>query len=130
VSQVEQTPGMRGRDMNPLTLKQIDVQSDAKDSSTHAVRSRKLTKIYSGGAIIGLFGSAAVPLFGAILTGASWFIAEDGVRKFLSVTGSILLFMTIPLIVISACCLDWMEKDESGIVSKPACHGDEADDDQ
>jgi hypothetical protein len=48
----------------------------------------------------------------------------------LSVTGSVLLFMTILLIVIGACCLDWMEKDESGIGSNNARHEYEDDDDQ
>jgi DNA-binding SARP family transcriptional activator len=81
VSQVKQTPGMhrngKGKDMNSLTLEQIDVQSDVKASPAQAVRTRKLTTIYSVGAIIGLFGSAAVSLFGTILTGASWFVAKD-----------------------------------------------------
>jgi hypothetical protein len=96
------------------------------------VRPRRLRKTYSGGAIIGLFGGAAASLFGSILTGASWFAANDGTRQFLSMTGSTLLFMTIPLIVIGACCLDWMEKDEPGIGLKTARHEHEyeEDDDQ
>jgi hypothetical protein len=124
------TQKSEGKDMDSLTLKQIGVQSDAKDSSAQAVRSRKLTKIYSGVAIIGLFGGAAVSLFGSILTGASWFVATDGTRQLLSVTGSVLLFLTIPLIVLGACCLDWMEKDKSEIGSKTGRHEYEEDDDQ
>ena len=103
--------------MNSLIPKQIGVQADAKDSSAQAVRSRKLTKIYSSGAIIGLLGGVAVSLFGSILTGASWFVATGGTRQLLSVTGSVLLFLTIPLIVLGACCLDWMEKDKPEIGS-------------
>jgi hypothetical protein len=38
--------------------------------------------------------------------------------QWLSATGSVLLFLTIPLIILAACCLDWMEKDKPGIRSK------------
>jgi hypothetical protein len=120
----------KGEDMNSLTLKQIGVQSDAKDRVAQAVGQHRPAKIYSGGAIIGLFGGAAASLFGSILTGASWLVANDGTRQLLSVTGSVLLFMTIPLIALGACCLDWMEKDEPGIGSKIARHEYEEDDDQ
>jgi hypothetical protein len=124
---MEQTPGMhrneKGKDMNSLTLKQIDVQLASKERVAQAVGPRRLTKIYSVGAIIGLFGGATVALFGSILTGASWFVANAATRQLLSVTGSVLLFMTIPLIVLGACCLDWMEKDKPGIGSKIARRG-------
>jgi hypothetical protein len=132
VSQVKQPSGIRmnEKDMNSLTLKRIGVESGAKDRVAQAVRPRKLTKIYSVGAIIGLFGGAAASLFGSILTGASWLIADGRIRQLLSVTGSGLLFMTIPLIVSGACCLDWMEKDEPGIGAKTARPEYERDDDQ
>lgn len=93
--------------MNSLTLKQIGVKSVAR-----TVRSRRLVRINSIAAAIGLFGGAAVALFGSLLTGASWFVAKEGARQLLSMTGSVLLFLTIPLIVMAACCLDWLEKDE------------------
>jgi hypothetical protein len=134
VSHCEATPGIhgdeKGKDMNSLTLKQIGVQSDAKDRVTQAVRPRRLTKLNSVGAIIGLFGGGAVSLFGSILTGASWLVANGGTRQWLSMNGSILLFMTIPLIVLGACCLDWMESDESGIGAKIARPEYEENDDQ
>jgi hypothetical protein len=130
----DSNPGMNRKrnvkDMSTLTLKQIDVQSDAKDSSAQAVRPRILIKIYSGGAIMGLFGSAVGGVFGAILTAASWFVTKDGGRQFLSATGSVLLYLTIPLIVIAAFCLDWMEKDKSRFGSKAARQKYEEDDDQ
>jgi hypothetical protein len=134
VSHVEQTPDThrneKREDMNSQTLKQIGVQSGAMDRVVQAVRPRRLTKIYSGGAIIGLFGGAAASLFGSMLTGASWFVTNDRTQQLLSVTGSVLLFLTIPLIVLGACCLDWMEKDEPGIGAKIACPEYEEDDDQ
>ena len=62
--------------MSSLTLEQIGAQSVAKERAAQAVRPRRLTKLYSGGAITGLFGGAAASLFGSILTGASWFVAN------------------------------------------------------
>jgi hypothetical protein len=118
------------KDMKPPMLKQIDAQSGAKGRVAQAVRPRRLMKMYSGGALIGLFGGATAALFGSIMTGASWLVADDGTRQSLSMTGSVLLFVTIPLIVLGACCLDWMEKDEPGIGSKTARHRYEEDDDQ
>jgi hypothetical protein len=118
----------KGNDMNSLTLKQTGMRSGSNERVAQAVGSRRVTKIYSVGAIIGLFGSATVSLVGSILMGASWFVANDGSRQLLSVTGSVLLFMTIPLIVLGACCLDWMEKDKSGIGSKTARPEYEEDD--
>ena len=115
--------------MNSLTLKQIGVQLEAKGGVTQSVRPHMLAKINSLGAITGLFGGAAASLFGSILTGASWFVANVSTRQLLSVTGSVLLFMTIPLVVIGACCLDWMEKDKPGIGVKIERHGSEEDDD-
>jgi hypothetical protein len=120
---------MKRKDMNSLTLKQIGVQLDAKDGVAQPVRPRGMAKINSVGAVTGLFGGAAVSLVGSILTGASWFVANVSTRQLLSVTGSILLFMTIPLIVIGACCLDWMEKDKPGIGVKIERHGYEEDED-
>lgn len=134
VNHVEQTPDMnrneKRKDMNSLTLKQIHGQLGSKDRIAQAVGPPRLKKMCSVGAIIGLFGGAAVSLFGSILTGASWFVSNAPTRQFLSMTGSVLLFMTIPLIVLGACCLDWMEKDNSRIDSKIAHHRYEEGDDQ
>jgi hypothetical protein len=111
------------------TNRQIGVQSDAKDGVAQAGRPRRLAKINSIGSITGLLGGAAVSLFGSILTGASWLVANVSTRQLLSTIGSVLLFLTIPLIVISACCLDWMEKDKPGIGLKIERRGYEEDDD-
>jgi hypothetical protein len=101
----------KGKNVISLTLKDIGMQSGSKERAARAVRPRIMTKFISVAAIIGLFGGGAAAMFGSILTGASWFAVNDGLRRSLSMTGSILLFMTIPLIALGACCLDWLEKD-------------------
>jgi hypothetical protein len=63
-------------------------------------------------AAAGLFGGAASAMFGAVFTGASWIVANEGARHWLSATGAILLFLTIPLLIIGGFCMDWLEKDK------------------
>ena len=59
----------------------------------------------------GLFGGVASAMFGGVFTAASWLVANEGARHWLSNTGAILLFLTIPLLIIGGFCLDWLEKD-------------------
>jgi hypothetical protein len=59
----------------------------------------------------GLFGGVASAMFGTVFTGASWLVANEGARHWLSTTGAILLFLTIPLLIIGGFCMDWLEKD-------------------
>src|SRR5262249_22218377 len=63
-------------------------------------------------AAAGLFGGVAWAMFGAVFTGASWFVANEGARRWLSTTGAVLLFLTIPLLIIGGFCMDWVEKDK------------------
>jgi len=35
-----------------------------------------------------------------------------GARQWLSTTGTVLLFLTIPLLIIGGYCMDWVEKDK------------------
>ena len=62
-------------------------------------------------AAAGLFGGVASAMFGAVFTGASWFVANEGARRWLSTTGAVLLFLTIPLLIVGGFCMDWLEKD-------------------
>jgi hypothetical protein len=64
------------------------------------------------GSAVGVLGGAAAPLFGSILMAAGWFFPEGGARHWLFLSGSFLLFLTIPLIILGASCLDWVEKTE------------------
>jgi hypothetical protein len=65
------------------------------------------------GAAIGLAGGGLAGVLGSLLTGAGWFVADPGARHLLSVMGTTLLFLTIPLIIFGACCMDWVEKDKA-----------------
>jgi hypothetical protein len=62
------------------------------------------------GAIFGLGGGLAAALLGSVLTAAGWVTTGQGAHQWLTTTGTVLLCSTIPLIVLGACCLDWLEK--------------------
>jgi len=79
----------------------------------------RLAKLQLLGSAIGIFGGISSPVMGTILMAAGWFMPDGSVRQWLLMSGSILLFLTIPLIVIGASCLDWAEKDESRHGHKP-----------
>ncbi len=64
------------------------------------------------GAATGLTGGVLAALLGSTLTAAGWFAANEAVRRWLSTAGTILLFLTIPLIILGGYCMDWMEKYE------------------
>jgi hypothetical protein len=63
------------------------------------------------GMVAGMVGGGAAGLFGSIFTAASWMVANEGARSWLSTTGATLLFLTIPLLMIGGFCMDWIEKD-------------------
>jgi hypothetical protein len=46
------------------------------------------------------------------------------VQQWLSTAGSVLLFLVVPLIILGACCLDWIEKEGPKGVSKVARYDD------
>jgi hypothetical protein len=83
-------------------------QAGAKSRVT---RRRALDQAQVMGAVAGLVGGAASGMFGAVFTGASWLVADEGARQWLSGAGAILLFLTIPLLIIGGFCMDWIEKD-------------------
>ena len=78
---------------------------------TQAPGERALKQAQVIGALVGLVGGVVAGLFGAVLTVASWFVINAGARHLFSTTGTVLLFLTIPLLIFSGYCLDWMEKD-------------------
>ena len=88
---------------------------------------RAIEKAQVAGAAAGLFGGVASGVFGAVSTAASWFVTNEGARQWLSTTGAILLFLTIPLLIIGGYCLDWMEKDRPQRHSKIARYEDDDD---
>jgi hypothetical protein len=70
------------------------------------------------GAAVGLFGALVSGVFGAVFTAASWFVANEDARRWLSTTGTVWLFLTIPLLIIGGYCMDWVEKDKTQRYSK------------
>src|SRR6266508_11138 len=60
----------------------------------------------------GLYGGVARGGGGAVFMAASWYVTNEGARQWLSTTGTVSLFLTIPLLIIGGCCLDWLEKDK------------------
>ncbi|HEU0177161.1 MAG TPA: hypothetical protein VFV58_23095 [Blastocatellia bacterium] len=80
--------------------------------------------------VAGLFGGVASAMFGGVFTAASWFVANEGARRWLSTSGAILLFLTIPLLIIGGYCMDWIEKDKPQRGSKVVRYEDEDDDEE
>ncbi len=111
--------------MNALTFLQHDPNTGAKP---HVADLRAQEEAQVWGAIIGLVGGLTAAVVGSLLTAAGWMTADAGAKHWLATSGTVLLCLTIPLIVLGACCLDWMEKDKSQSQSQVAGYDDEDDD--
>jgi hypothetical protein len=61
------------------------------------------------GAIVGLAGGVVVVFFGSALTAISWF---TGAAAHVQTLGTVLLFLTIPLLILGAECLDLIDKEK------------------
>jgi hypothetical protein len=64
------------------------------------------------GAVIGLAGGVFTAMSGAVVTAASWFVANEVVRQWLLTAGTVLFLLTIPLIIFGGFCMDWVEKNK------------------
>jgi hypothetical protein len=62
------------------------------------------------GAGVGLIGGVLAPLLGAILTVFSWVEGNISPGPILHEVGTGCFFLTVPLLVLGACCLDALEK--------------------
>jgi len=110
--------------MNTLAYAQNDARAGAKPRATgRGLRA----KAHIAGAAVGLAGSVTAALSGSFLIVAGWMVANEGARQWISTAGSVLLLLTIPLVSLGACCLDWVEKD--GPRRRPKAAYDEADED-
>ena len=89
---------------------------------------RLLAKAQALGAVGGLTGGIFSAMFGAGFTVASWLAANKGARQWLSTVGTALFFLTVPLLIFGAYCMDWMEKDKPQRHSKVVRYEDEDDD--
>jgi hypothetical protein len=63
------------------------------------------------GAIFGLVGGIVTPLVGSILTAMSWLTGSTWHGFAIHRIGTVLLFMTIPLLLFGAHCLDLSDKE-------------------
>jgi len=66
----------------------------------------------SGGAVCGLGFGIACPLVGSILTAIAWFSGPEWHGLHLHRDGTVLLFLTIPLLIIGAHCLDLVDRQD------------------
>ncbi len=82
--------------------------------TSHSLRA----KFQVVGVVIGLAGGVGSGLLGALLIVAGWLTVSKDVQQWLSTAGSLLLFLVVPLIILGAFCLDWMEKREPKRMSK------------
>ena len=64
----------------------------------------------STGACVGLFGGVIAPLFGVALTVLAW-IVGDWHGFHISRDGTVLFFLTIPLLIFGAHCLDLLDNE-------------------
>ena len=68
----------------------------------------------ASGAVFGLSFGIISPLIGSILTAIAWFTGPEWHGFFIQRYGTVLLFLTIPLLVFGAHCLDLMDKQDEG----------------
>ena len=66
-------------------------------------------------AVFGLSCGIISPLIGSVLTAIAWFTGPEWHGFFIQRSGTVLLFLTIPLLIFGAHCLDLMDKhDDQG----------------
>ena len=110
--------------MNTLTLTNTHENLGAM---SQPARKPHLATTQTLGAGVGLVGGTTAALLGALLIAASWFAGNEAVGHWLSTAGSVLLCLTIPLIIMAACCLDCIEKEKPRGRSKAARYKDDYD---
>ena len=91
--------------VRPLALRLVE-PTEAQNQPT---RKRDWAAAQLARAVLGLLGGLAAALAGSLLTAASWLTRNEGARQWLASAGSVLLYLTIPLILLGAVCLDWVE---------------------
>lgn len=72
----------------------------------------------SAGAVFGLCFGILSPLVGSILTAIAWFTGPSWHAYFIQRYGTVLLFLTIPLLIFGAHCLDLMDKQDQAVENR------------
>jgi high-affinity Fe2+/Pb2+ permease len=62
------------------------------------------------GAIFGLSGGIIAALIGSVLIASTWITSAGEILSYEQLMGTVLLFLTIPLLILGAHCLDLMER--------------------
>lgn len=106
--------------MNAVTHVHEDFQSTSKAGTTGQTLLAHL-QIVAGVVCIG--GGVFSSIVGSLLSAAGWIAGDTGVKEGLSRSGSGLLFLVIPLIIIGAFFLDSLEK--SGVRGNASIANDE-----
>ena len=78
-----------------------------KQRTKHPVLSWEVT-----GAVCCFAGGIAAALVGSVLTPISWILGAQ-LHQWLHGLGTAFLIVTIPLLIFSGYCLDWMERDQN-----------------
>jgi hypothetical protein len=110
--------------MNALAFIHRKEQAGAKP---RPIWRRAIERAQVMGMVAGLVGGCAAGMFGSVFTAASWLVANKGARQWLSTTRATLLFLTIPLLIISGFCMDWLEKDNPRRDRKAPRHEDDGE---
>jgi hypothetical protein len=111
-----------GGNMNVSAFLHQDMQMGLKTLGTPRGLRAKAEII---GTVIGLAGGVMSGVAGALLIFAGWLTADKGAQHWLSTTGSVLLFLVVPLIILGACCMDWLEGNQPQRRSKIVRYDDE-----
>lgn len=60
-------------------------------------------------AVLGLAGGVIAPILGATSDVATWFVDSQTVNAYLHVSSIVLCALTLPLLILGACCLDMLQ---------------------
>jgi hypothetical protein len=66
----------------------------------------------SGGAVCGFVLGTIFPLVGSVVTAIAWLTGPEWHGFHLQRDGTVLLFLTIPLLIFGAHCLDLIDKED------------------
>jgi hypothetical protein len=74
-----------------------------------------------GGAVLGLFGGIIAPVFGSVFTAIGWISGPTWHGFAVQRIGTVLLFLTIPLLLFGAHCLDLSDREAKRAKSGHCC---------
>jgi len=95
-------------DAHPLTQPELTPGSIIAELRCHG------WTVKTGSAAFGFCGGVAAAVLGSILTVVAWFTGAVWHGHSIQRFGTILLFLTIPLLVLGAHCLDLLDREREG----------------